>query len=361
MTEAIQLRTYAQIQKYNFFRQPDWRWERVLSLVDREPTPGRCSRRDDDYVRKARSFVLRWRQASTETDRDRLMFENPGLHFAYQFNLRLVDDPEAAMYVQARLLARQTPEHIGNVMGVLPDAVRWYSLLFFDVLDRLDQRDWITKQILVPAMMRNNGTRPALSPGTEADSEAAMVLPSRDSTIARPFLDGSLKLFAYFGGTHLVDVLIGGLEAGKPLTSPDDLKNWWDSTWSGAIRRRSAQASVQFEINKYNVLELFAVHTRIIEIERSEDSADQARTVTEKHIKAMVDEIPWAVGEAGAKVYSRTVVGRFDVMASELRDDELLKLASGQTADTLKDYPAALPPPRREKKSEIMEAAQAEI
>jgi len=341
MPEATDLKTHADFQKYNFFRTPAWRWDRVLKICDRGPTPGRCTRRDDDTVRRARNFLLRWRNSEDE-DREKLLWECPGLYYAYDYYQRLNDEPEAAMYIEARLLARQTPEEIGKVMGILPDAVTWYADLFFDIKDRVDSRDWVTKQIIVPAMMRV----------PKAGDDA---LPFKDSSVAKPFLDGSLKLFAYFGGRYAVDVFLAGIQVGRPLASPDDFNAWSDGQWSTVIRRRSLQASLQFEVNKYNVMELFAVHTQIMALERSEDSSDQQRTTTERHIKAMIDEIPWAVGTDGEKLYTGSAVGQFDAMATELRDDELLRIASGQTVPGLADnFPKALPPPRKDKKSVLM-------
>ena len=352
---ATSLKTFADFQKHNFFRTPDWRWDRVMKLVDRKDKAGRCTRRDDEYVRIGRNFLLRWRKEDvTEQERENLMFEMPGMYFAYDFFRRLHDDHEASMYLQARLLAGQTPEQIGEAMGIMPEAVIWYAAMYFDVTDKLKHRDWITKHVLVPALARGSTPPKMVSNDDEDDEPDVPQTPFKDSTVARPFLDGSLKLFAYFGGPHLVDLMIGGMESGKPLTSPDDLRNWMDGTWSTILRRRSMQAAMSFELNKYNVMELFAVHTRIIEIERSEESSDQARTTTERHIKAMVDEIPWAVGDDGVKLYGGTTVGRFDAMAGELRDDELLRVASGQTAPTLADFPDKLPPPRRDKKSVVM-------
>lgn len=343
--ETFTPKTYADYQKFNFFRTPNWRWERVVSLIDRPGAmPGRCTKRDDDVVRQAKSFVLR-RQHGDQQTVDRLMFENPGLFYAYDFYIRTLDDRDAAMYIQARLLARQSVEHVAGVMGMLPDAVKWYSELYFDVIPHLDQRDWITKQVLVPAMVRSAGV------GTPEDVPPAYGF--KDSTVAKPFMDGSLKLFAYFGGTHLVDLMIAGLQAGKPLTSPEDATNWLDKAIGTTVRRRAAQAAQTFEVNKYNVMELFSVHTQLVALERSEESQDQARSTMERHVKATIDEIPWSVGSDGERVFEGTAVGRFDRMSSELRDDELIRIASGQTAPTVArdNFPDRLPPPRKDKRS----------
>lgn len=345
MADTKKVETYADFQKYNFFRSPEWRWERVLKIVDRPgAVSGRCTRRDDEYVRKARRFLLTWRFGSAES-RDRLLFDEPGLYYAYDFHQRLVDDADAAMYVQARILARQTPDQIGAVMGILPAAVTWYAYLFFDVFDKLDNRDWITKQILVPAMTRApiKADDPAGVPGFLT------------SAVAKPYMDGTLKLFAYFGGPHLVDVLITGMQTGRPLQSPDDLADWCDATISNTIRRRTMQAVHSVEINKYNVMEFLAVYTRLVEFAKSNDTESVGKSTQEKHIKAMIDELPWTLGADGAALYEGTIVGRLDALSAELRDDELLMLASGRPVARLADDVLdALPPPRKPKAAALM-------
>lgn len=333
------MKLYEDFQRFNVFRRPDWRFERVLKIVDRLPTPGRCTRRDDGHVRAARNFLLRWRARETDDEREELFWENPGLYYAYQIYEKTEEEPEPAMILQARLLADQTSRQIADSLSTTPEAVDWYERLFFNVRDRLRHRDWITKHVLLPALMNNHKLTPQ-SPGDNAG------LPFRDSTVARPFLDASLKLFAYFGGTHLVDVMITGFQSGKPLTSPEDMANWFDHHWSMTIRRRSHQAAMQFEINKYNVMELFGVHTQIMALERSEDSQEVQRTATEKHIKALLDDLPFGVGDDGAEIVRGQPLEAYDAQAYELRDDELMRVQHGaafEDGDALK----ALPPPRK--------------
>ena len=58
---------------------------------------------------------------------------------------------------------------------------------------------------------------------------------------------------------------------------------------------------LQFEINKYNVTELFAVHAKIVELDRAEDAGDTARTTQEKAIRGMLDQLPLASGDDGGQ------------------------------------------------------------
>jgi hypothetical protein len=334
---------FADYERYNFFRQPDWRWQRVLKLCNRGTAPGRCSRRDDQYVRRARSFHQRWVDADDPDKREDLFFEEPGLYYAYEFFQRQMDDDASAMTVQARLLARQTPAQIADIMGVLPSMIEWYESLFFSVSEHLQNRDWITRQILVPSVERSGKWMMIPGKKTPMQDDHGLPLMFNSRSVAHPFFDGSLKLFAYFGGPILLDVMLTGFQLGKPLRTPDEAGNWWDEFFSDTIRRRSGQAALQFEINRYNVTELFNIHARLMELDRSDDTEKKTQTAKDRHIRAMIDEIPFLAGEDGNKVYDSQIVQQ-DNQASELRDHEMLKLPYDKTPPV---FPPGYRPPRQ--------------
>jgi hypothetical protein len=331
------MKLHAEFQKYNFFRSPAWRWERVLHLAERFPTPGRATRKDDQFVKAARVFLCSLKKKTTDAERAELWSENPALFYAYEFNDRQDEHPEGAMFIQARLLARQSYEDIAESLSTIPDAIRWYEALYFNVVDRIHQRDWITKHVLLPALVRHHSIA-SNDPGDE----------SIDGAVARPFMDGSLKLFAYFGGAHIVDVMITGFQSGKTLTSPDAINEWFDSNYSMTIRRRSHQAAMLFRVNKFNVMQLFEHHNRIMEIERSDEAREKMRSAEEAHIKALIDEIPWMYGEKGEKASAGTPLHLYDGGASELRDDEVMRVAAGEQIDVKKTvWMDKLPAPRK--------------
>jgi len=343
------MKLYVEYQKYNMFRQPDWRFERVRRLASRHPTPGRITKRDDPYVRKARTFLLRWRHREPE-DREELFVANPGLYYAYEIYERAQEDPQAALLLEARLLT-QTPYHdIANACDTIPATVEWYEALFFNVRDKLAARDWITSRVLVPAMIRNFGLldQPHHAQSTDDDNNLPPFPVWSDQVIARPFLDASLKMFAYFGGAVLCDFMIHGFQSGKLLHNADNLAQFLDEHWALTLRARSAQAARTFQINKYNVMELFATHARIIEVEKSEDSLDAKRSAIERHVSALMDEIPWASGDDAAQASSGTPLAIYDESAAELRDDELLLVAGGETPQAVDGLQSlALPAPRK--------------
>ena len=66
-----------------------------------------------------------------------------------------------------------------------------------------------------------------------------------------------------------------------------------------------------------------------------------------RHINAMLGEIPWTCGTVGKEIYEGTDIGECDKYAAELRDDELMLLASGEKVpdfDELKDLQIPLGP-----------------
>lgn len=74
-----------------------------------------------------------------------------------------------------------------------------------------------------------------------------------------------------------------------------------------------------------------------------EDSLD----VLHKHIRALMDETPWAVGDDGAKMLAGTTLGRFDEGAAELRDEHVIRLSTGEMIPNLdQELLTELPPPR---------------
>lgn len=309
----------ADFQKYNPFAGADWRWRRVLQMCDRYPTPGRCTRRDDNWVRRMRQFLLTWR-ARNEHEREELWLTDRDHVYAYQIYERSLDNTDGgtSLCIEARLLAGQPVEDIAKLVGTSVGAILIYGRIFFDVGERLDQRDWITRQILIPAVLRS------MDGNSGQDSNAAQ---AATSVVARPFLDGSLLFFAYFGGPFVCDLMISGFQAGKQVRSAEDVGKFLDQQFTATIKRRGAQAAAQFEINKYNIGELFNTYARIMELERSADGVDETGSGSPlgRHIQAMLNELPgiWNIGQ---RTGADTLATPYQGIAAELRDDELLTL-----------------------------------
>lgn len=334
--------------KYNPFRGPRWRLDRALELVDRVDRPGRTGRHDDSFVRGLRRFLLQYRASEDAAARTRLAAEGPGLYWAWDLYQRKAAGDAAgankATLLEARLLAAQDDAEIAAEAGTLPETVRWYHALFFDVRPRLAAHDWVVTEVLVPAF------EAVRVKGKDKFGNDRLNHP-----VASPYFDSTLKWFAYFGGPRLLDYVMTGFRRGARLDSAEGGDEWLTRHVHRRLRGRAAAAAQTFEVNSYNVMELFAVHNQIVQIERSHATAVQARDQVHTAIRAMLDGMKWAVGPDGKKLVAGTPVEAFDENeAVELRDDELLRLAADRRGDTIGRELAGLrglalpPPPPRE-------------
>lgn len=312
---------YVNYRKNDPFLRPNWRFERVLELVDRQPTPGRTTRFDDEYIRQARSFILRWRVANSNA-RQRLWADNPDLAGAYAIYEKINSDPETQFMLEARLLANQDDKEIAFALKTSVETIQWYEALFFNVKEFLQHHDWIMKHVLLPASDRMATT------DDEDDDDLTTRFVAKP--VIKPHLDMTLKYFAYFGGPLLCEFMISGFKRGQILRNQDDIDSFMDSQFGSNIRRVSASASSVFEVNKYNVMELFATHTKIMELHQRQDSSEDKRSAIERHIHAMLTEIPWTVGSGAKEIFEGTVIGEYDEMAAELRDEELMLITAGE-------------------------------
>lgn len=330
------------LRDFDPFLRPEWRYERILQLVDALPVPKRPTRFDDDYIRAARKFILRWR-AADEHQRFLLAHENPGLCFAWLVFQKINTDPETSFMIEARLLANESHVEIADAIRSQPEAVEWYEALFFNVSDNLRHHDWILKHVLLPSADRMGED----DEDEDEDDLRRFVTPP----VVRPHMDFTLKFFSYFGGPVLCEFMLSGFKRGVMCHTQDDIGGWLDEQWYNHIRRRSTMAAGVFEVNKYNVMELFATHSRIIELQKGLDGQDERRTVIEKHINAMLTEIPWTVGTQAREIFEGTTIGRYDEMAAELRDEEMLLVAAGEKPMALEEVPGLVMPTGKEVKA----------
>lgn len=292
------------------FLSPNWRAERVAELLRFTP-PRRPDRFDDKWIQDFRKFRIALRHPNP-AERRNVMFLQPELYYANKIYERKATEPNVAHILEARLLTGASYETIAKTLKTYPRTVAWYERLFFNIGSRLSHSDWVLHSILLPAFDRH----------IEHDGPEH-VERARVTSIAIPHLDMSLKFFAYFGGPLVCDMMVNGFQRNH-VKKVDELADYFNDQFAMQIKRRSAQAATQFEINKYNVMELFTVHTRLIEIQRSGLNAEDKHTEFEKNINALMNEFPWSVGRAGAQLYDGKLVGDYDQTAVEPDADELL-------------------------------------
>ncbi len=317
-------RPYHQIDP---FRRADWRFNRVLAMCDRVPTPGRCTPRDDEYVKRARSFLLRYR-AFDEDRREELRQEDPDLYCAFAIFRAKPDEGDQAFSLEARILSGQTDDEIVEHYSFGPRTVDYYEHLFFNVRDRITKRDWITTQILIPALKRDKGTAQAAA--------AAGAWAPQDHAVVKSQMDGSLKFFAYFGGPWVLERMLSGFEHNSRAASADEAAGGWDERhYKQGMKRRAAQTVNFFEVNKFNVTDVFMTVNQLIAIEKAADAAEDNKSKYDMHVKNYMDALPWTVGTRDVENV-KPALAVYDNTTTELRDDELLLTAAGDEVQSLK-------------------------
>jgi len=314
------------------FRPPDWRFLRVRELTNStDPLP--CRRDDDRWVRRYKAYRVRLASALFESDSSaikKVIREFSDCHIATQ--LRNAGASSASpKIIEARILAQEPFSEIASKHGTTSRAIECYEAIFFNVTDRIGARDWITTQVLVPAL-----TRQTIKNNVEIIKAG------------EPILDGTMKLFGYFCGPIAVDILATGIAGFQKCRTSEEFFEWFDTHWKNSIRRRSTQAVQHFEVNNFNATELFALHARIIELEQSPGIQQKAKGELERRVKTMLDLIPWSPATRNHSDYKPGRIANYSNLAAELNDEEYYAAAAGNKLEADEEIMSlTVPPPRR--------------
>lgn len=285
-------------------------------MLSRSPI-GRCSRRhDDDYTRRYRKFLLQWNR-QTESAHWKLFQDDPALYHAHLFNVQR--DHEWKYIMEARLLSGETDELIAESFQVMPEVVDYYEKLFFNVRDRLSAKSWIIKTIIGPAFRRE---------------------PESDGMISSHMQHSALKLFAYFGGPAVLDVMLTGLEEGPIPLNPEKAMKWVDHAFETTIKTRAATAARNMRIDKWNVMQLLEIHQRFIQQTEMSDSAGGAGADYEDNVVAFLETVPLAMGKKASENKPQELL-QYEHTAVEPTADQQYALATGHEPQHLldrKDY-----------------------
>lgn len=315
-----------QFQLVNPFREPSWRFQRVLDLVERDQ-PGRCTQRDDTYVKQYRRFAGKFRSARSEEARMALFPEYPGLFLAHLFHHQ--PDKEWRWLLQARILTGENDEKISQRMATLPSAVDWYEKVFFNIRDRLEATDYITKQIIG----KTEDRAPLARKGQLTDFQEQI----------------SYKLFGYFGGPLILDIMFSGFTKMPMPERQDQTDAWLDATVQTLVRRKATHAARHLEIHEFNIMQLLELQLRIVE---ASEEAGGSATDFERNVAEVLNNVPWELAEVRAKARAAAVDNKdYIPTAVEPRVEELMQLAIGQVPrKLLRDRKLQILPPNASEK-----------
>lgn len=283
----------------------------------------RGGRGDDPATVECRRFLATWKELSVD-ERIQLFVNYPGLWYAH--DIHASDDHTLRVAIETRLLAGESDEAISANLNTIPETIAAYEGVFYNIRDRIKSRDWIQKSAIYPAMVRG------------ADDNG---------------YEFCAKLFGYFGGPVIANEILHMCDPDDRPSEIKDVSRYWERQLTRTLKRRSLQAAQFFEINKFNVVQLFAVVNDVRNLEHTIEQGDTNKTELESTAIALMSEIKFV---SGLSVQAEAASNEFDGTAVELRSDESIRLGKGEVPQDLKELAnLTLPPPRKRKKEEAKE------
>lgn len=325
-------------EHYNASRSPCWRWQRIMELVS---SGRRCSSYDDEWVQKGRRFLGDLRRAKGVVT-NQLRGKHTGAALAY--DIRHNTNTRARTHMEAWILTGQSDVEIANRIGTLPGTVRWYEALFFHVRDRLQARDWIYRSVL---MVDSDAFR---------DAEGKEVKDQR--TAFRQLYDSTLKLFAFIGGTDLLQYTIEGFNAvpQKPRGG-SSVRSFSDAFIRESFRRAALSLTGTVGIgggeqDKEILFRMMSMHLSLQAQEAARASAHASGPQIDlgNHLQAAMSSIPFAIGVRAIKQLAGSPLLEYDALAAELTSDELIAVSGGAAPPAVEEIKSLkLPAPSKER------------
>lgn len=303
------LHAYPSVESYDPERSPRWRYERAMQLTNVQVRRPTILERDDKWIRQFRLFLNRWREIE-KTSRNRddmhikrevLRHQKPAMYYAFQAFLN--QSSRTYWTIEARILAGQTDVEIANSVDTQPDMVEAYEALFFDVRRRINKRDYICNKVLYPQFV--------------ADLDSMTI-------------DASARFFGYFGGPIVLDSIIQQFDlyaAAKPAAG-QSCADFFNTHFEVGAGRRSSQSVNNFEINRYNVMELFQLHAAMLADAAKAQSAGEDLNLMEQTVSTYLRTIPWLHGQKLRDAMADKSLKDYYAGNAEPRASELMQFSS---------------------------------
>jgi hypothetical protein len=214
------------------------------------------------------------------------------------FGLRNAVDAVTRHRIEARVLARETPEAIAAKAGLRPDVVRCYEAVFFDVRPHLENIDYVMNQVLDVGLG-----------GGELSYDVAW------------------KYFGFFGGPDVLDLVMGvpgGARPSDPAEAADFLADHTRETLAcnaavavRALRPQDRRAAAEF-------LKLYA---RLVG-GHGQAAQNSGGSAIQRNIQAALEALPFVAGRDGKDAVPPELAP-YEHTAAELRAHEQFQVAFG--------------------------------
>jgi len=221
---------HADYRRHNPRRQLDWRWQRASQLINygEEPDPVY----EDGWTRRACEYRRMTVDHSTET----LANAMPDIYAACQ--LKAIGGAPC-WELEARILARETPEVIESKTGVIATVIECYQKMFFNVVGRIDCKTYITAMAI--------GQRPF-----DGHNVAAI-----------------WNHFAYYYGSHILDAVIDDF---RKTSKPDYMhliteRDWWKGRSRFQRTLDRSIALLMFKVDNQNYMALLRMQVAVMSLQ----------------------------------------------------------------------------------------------
>lgn len=292
---------FLRFQKDHPCRPPYWRWERARKLKEMKRKPVGKGREDPWVVRCLR-FQKALDDAKDEMDRCTAYEKAGPLGIAYDVWDEISSTSNGCRAeLEARILANQPFEEIGQKLSMSAEATAAYEAAFFNVTDRLDNEGYIVHQAIGDRLHQG--------------------LSDRDF----PLL---LKAFAYFShSAPVVDALISTFPQGRESVAVADVGAYFASDTRWNMARKASLASRMLGLNSMSHIQLLEIVARIEEA--TGGSGTGANSNYLENLKALMGNIPMVFGH---NVQVNTLHN-----GMELKSAEQAQLAAGHQVPALEE------------------------
>jgi len=289
---------YIDYQRNNPFRPPDWCWQRAQLKVNGD-APGPSIKRDGqgyEWISKGITFYRRLLSASNPTQHLALSDKYPDIYWAHRLHTNL-DNP-AKQAVEAKIMARETPDQIAMQIGCGRKMIMAYEGLFFDVRDKLDN-DLYVSQVILGRPLQND--------------------------LSEKNFGLLWKLFGLKTGPKVLDALMTKMVNPAWANQQDEVSATLQEVAINAIKLKAAMAAVMVPVNAGTFELLLSSFVKYFEVERTTDSAGRTRDQTLVHVDAMFQNLPFQVGnDPQDPSKDSPIVQQFDRIGIELSYHETM-------------------------------------
>jgi hypothetical protein len=282
----------------NPWRPPDARYRRALEIIE---GGGRATRLDDRPTARVLEFLRRLAHCRRDTEFAALRSKMPAM--AGAFDVHRSASLQLRSTLEARFLAGEPAEAIAKKMGTTPEAVAAYEQTFFDVWTRRECVDYIVERVI---------GRP--DPKASDDEIEAHLK----------------KTVGYFMGAKALVEILDPRPAGGAGNSPGEPL--------AAVGLNLQRLKLAMALKRLDTRDPAARGALLRAAGRptkaDADGPDGATSHIEQHVNAMLQEIIWLAGR-GTRSALPEALAEADELAAELRSDEMMLLATGESPEEI--------------------------